>query len=207
MSSRPLIQRIWGYVNYERRSSSKKWRWFPVWHPATPTEKLVPALPNNVQVPRKGLYLVQKYGSKRDDGRVVLASKVTKLFKFERVEYPWHQAVEVRSYVERLICEAIRHGPNHNATMELATFWLQEPNLVHKLFKVLVPRYANYTTSFTSLYKLPPMYEGSTIMHSEITQTHKIKEIQSPFFTKVSYGYYQGDRGVLELKGKSLGEK
>lgn len=207
MSSRQLIQRIRSNIGYERKSSSKKWRWFPVWQPATPNEKLVPALASDVVVPKKGPRLYQKYGFKLDDQRVVYASKVTKLIKYERVEFPYHQAIEIRACTERLICEAIRHGPNHNPTMELASFWLQEPNLVHKLFKVLVPRYLDYTTSFTSLYKLPPLYEGSTLGSSEVTLTMKQESIQKPFFDKTTFSVYQGDRGVLELKGKSLEEK
>ncbi|OTF82748.1 39S ribosomal protein L17, mitochondrial-like protein [Euroglyphus maynei] len=38
--------------------------------------------------------------------------------------------------------------------MELANFYLKDKTLIHKLFKVLVPRYMNYTTSFTSMYLL-----------------------------------------------------
>lgn len=201
MSSRPLMSRIWRFINYERKSSAKKWRYFPVWTPSTPVNKLMPALPKNVEVPRKAIKLNQKYGFSRDESRLILAQKVTKLFKYERVEYRYHQAIEIRACVERLICEAIRHGPNHYATMQLAKFWLQEPNLVHKLFKVLVPRYSNYTTSFTSLYKLPPLYEGSTIMSSDVTLTDRLEMKKEPFFDLKSFIHYQGARGVLELKG------
>jgi len=42
--------------------------------------------------------------------------------------------------------------------MDLANFWIIEKQLVHKLFKVLVPRYQNYTTSFTKLHKAPNIY-------------------------------------------------
>lgn len=44
--------------------------------------------------------------------------------------------------------------------MELANFWIKEKQLVHKLFKVLVPRYQNYTTSFTKLHNAPCIYPG-----------------------------------------------
>lgn len=44
--------------------------------------------------------------------------------------------------------------------MELANFWIIEKQLIHKLFKVLVPRYQNYTTSFTKLHNAPYIYPG-----------------------------------------------
>lgn len=39
--------------------------------------------------------------------------------------------------------------------MEIADFWLLEKELVHKLFKVLVPRYENFNTAVTRMYKAP----------------------------------------------------
>lgn len=57
----------------------------------------------------------------------------------------------------------------------MATFWIIEKQLVHKLFKVLVPRYQNYTTSFTRLLKAPNLYP---------------------------MGRHQYERSILELKGK-----
>lgn len=39
--------------------------------------------------------------------------------------------------------------------MDIADYWLLEKDLVHKLFKVLVPRYENYNISFTKVYKAP----------------------------------------------------
>lgn len=44
--------------------------------------------------------------------------------------------------------------------MEMADYWLVEKQLVHKLFKVLVPRYENYNVSFTKMYKAPKPYPG-----------------------------------------------
>jgi large subunit ribosomal protein L17 len=61
----------------------------------------------------------------------------------------------------------------HKETMEMANYWIKEKQLVHKLFKVLVPRYQNYNISFTKLYKAPSIYPVS---------------------------YY--DRTVLELRGR-----
>lgn len=45
--------------------------------------------------------------------------------------------------------------------MDMANFWISEKQLVHKLFKVLVPRYQDYTISFTKLHKAPNIYPGN----------------------------------------------
>lgn len=43
--------------------------------------------------------------------------------------------------------------------MDVADYWLLEKELIHKLFKVLVPRYENCNFSFTKMYKAPrPQY-------------------------------------------------
>jgi hypothetical protein len=39
--------------------------------------------------------------------------------------------------------------------MELADYWLLEKQLVHKLFKVLVPRFENCPVSYTRMYRAP----------------------------------------------------
>lgn len=59
----------------------------------------------------------------------------------------------------------------------MADFWMLEKQLVHKLFKVLVPRYENFTGPISSMYKAPRL-------------------IPIPQNTKLDY-----DRCVLELKG------
>lgn len=64
----------------------------------------------------------------------------------------------------QLISEAIRHGDSHKPTMESADYWILEKQFIHKLFKVLVPRFENYQSAYTSLYKAPlnfPKYTGS----------------------------------------------
>ena len=45
--------------------------------------------------------------------------------------------------------------------MEMADFWLTEKQLVHKLFKVICPRFENSNRSFTKMYKAPREYPGS----------------------------------------------
>lgn len=42
--------------------------------------------------------------------------------------------------------------------MEMADYWIEEKQLIHKLFKVLVPRYNDYKTSYTMLYRAPKAY-------------------------------------------------
>lgn len=44
--------------------------------------------------------------------------------------------------------------------MEMADYWLVEKQLVHKLFKVLAPRYQDYKVSFTRMYRAPRPYPG-----------------------------------------------
>lgn len=119
-------------------------------------ERLVSSLRYKVQ-PRRRLPNLQG-----PSGRIRKIQKtLTALLKYERIEMNYPRADETRGYVDLLISEAIRHGPTHKETMELADFWILEKEYVHKLFKVLVPRYENYTTSYTSIYKAPKLYPGT----------------------------------------------
>ncbi|XP_075976559.1 mitochondrial ribosomal protein L17 [Anticarsia gemmatalis] len=97
---------------------------------------------------------------KGPEGRLdKLRKTVTGLIKYERIELNETRADEARQYAERLISEAIRNGDCHKPTMEAADFWLLEKQLVHKLFKVLVPRYENSHLSYTKMYRAPkPQY-------------------------------------------------
>uniref|UniRef100_A0A1A9VZ02 Large ribosomal subunit protein bL17m n=1 Tax=Glossina austeni TaxID=7395 RepID=A0A1A9VZ02_GLOAU len=95
------------------------------------------------------------------EGRLLkLRKTVTALLKHERIELYYNRADEARGYAELLISNAIRYGDRHIATMELADFWLLEKQLVHKLFKVLVPRFENTSVSYTRMYKAPRDYPG-----------------------------------------------
>ncbi|KAK2582645.1 hypothetical protein KPH14_004924 [Odynerus spinipes] len=116
-------------------------------------EKLVSKLRYNVK-PRRRLS-----NADGPEGRLRKIQKtLTALLKYERLELNYNRADETRGYVERLISDAIRYGPNHKETMEMADFWITEKQLVHKLFKVLAPRYKDYTISFTKLHKAPYIY-------------------------------------------------
>ncbi|XP_077283886.1 mitochondrial ribosomal protein L17 [Arctopsyche grandis] len=96
------------------------------------------------------------------EGRInKLRKTVTALVQHERLELNYPRADEARGYAERLISEAIRHGDTHEPTMELASFWLLQKELVHKLFKVLAPRFEDCKVSYTRMYKAPRSYPGS----------------------------------------------
>ncbi|XP_053955952.1 39S ribosomal protein L17, mitochondrial [Anastrepha ludens] len=95
------------------------------------------------------------------EGRLLkLRKTVTALVKHERIELYYNRADEARGYAELLISNAIRYGDRHIATMELADYWLLEKQLVHKLFKVLVPRFEKCNLSYTRMYKAPRDYPG-----------------------------------------------
>ncbi|XP_065076027.1 large ribosomal subunit protein bL17m-like [Ochlerotatus camptorhynchus] len=89
-----------------------------------------------------------------------LRKTVTALIKHERIELNYQRADEARGYTERLISDAIRYGDCHKTTMEMADYWLTEKQLVHKLFKVLAPRFEEYKVSATRMYKAPKEYPG-----------------------------------------------
>ncbi|XP_030767703.1 39S ribosomal protein L17, mitochondrial-like [Sitophilus oryzae] len=98
---------------------------------------------------------------KGPEGRLdKLRKTVTALIKHERLELNYPRADEARMYAERLISDAIRYGDTHRTTMEMADYWLVEKQLVHKLFKVLAPRYENYNISYTRLLRAPRPYPG-----------------------------------------------
>lgn len=63
----------------------------------------------------------------------------------------------------QLISEAIMHGDCHKPTMDIADYWLLEKELIHKLFKVLVPRFENCNTAFTKMFKAPKPSYGRNI--------------------------------------------
>lgn len=62
-----------------------------------------------------------------------------------------------------MISDAIRHGDQHAHTMEMAKFWVTEEQYIHKLFKVLVPRFQDCPLSYTRMYKAPKTYPDLTL--------------------------------------------
>lgn len=63
-------------------------------------------------------------------------------------------------YIFKLISDAIRHGDCHRRTMEMADYYILEKQYVHKLFKVLVPRFQDLNVSYTRMYRAPLNYPG-----------------------------------------------
>jgi len=117
-----------------------------------------------------------------------IARSVNDLVRDERIHLTYYKAWEVRNYAERLIMEAIRYGDCHRPTMELADFYLKEKNLIHKLFKVLVPRYMHYSESFTAMHLLP--LETSRTLNTGTRQEGKSPDLNQ--------------EAILELRGNPL---
>ncbi|KAF5284589.1 hypothetical protein FQR65_LT02415 [Abscondita terminalis] len=91
-----------------------------------------------------------------------LRKTVTALIKHERIELNYPRADEARMYAERSVvdfgCNKIWRLPqdNHGKCRLLDN----GKQLIHKLFKVLAPRYENYYTSYTRMYRVPRPYPG-----------------------------------------------
>ncbi|XP_075266952.1 large ribosomal subunit protein bL17m [Opisthocomus hoazin] len=84
----------------------------------------------------------------------LLRNLVTALVRHERIEAPWARADEMRGYAERLIDYA-KMGDTNERAMRMANFWLTEKDLIHKLFKVLAPRFQPHPGSYTRLLQIP----------------------------------------------------
>ncbi|NWI19125.1 RM17 protein, partial [Crypturellus soui] len=84
----------------------------------------------------------------------LLRNLVTALVRHERIEAPWARVDEMRGYAERLIDYAKR-GDRDEKAMRMADFWLTEKDLIHKLFKVLAPRYEPHPGKYTRMLQIP----------------------------------------------------
>ncbi|NXK11061.1 RM17 protein, partial [Herpetotheres cachinnans] len=84
----------------------------------------------------------------------LLRNLVTALVRHERIEAPWARADEMRGYAERLI-EYAKLGDTNERAMRMANFWLTEKDLIHKLFKVLAPRFQPHPGSYTRMLQIP----------------------------------------------------
>ncbi|OQV13267.1 putative 39S ribosomal protein L17, mitochondrial [Hypsibius exemplaris] len=100
----------------------------------------------------------------------VLRQLVTGLFRYERLEMNESKAFEMQGYAELLLQEAMRYGPKHKPTMELMDFWMLEKDLIHRVFKVYVPRFARFEAPYTKLWYVPSRPEGrqSYMSHKRI---------------------------------------
>ncbi|CAM5152930.1 unnamed protein product, partial [Natator depressus] len=88
----------------------------------------------------------------------MLRNLVTALVRHERIETHWARADEMRVYAERLIDYAKR-GDADEAAMRMADFWLTEKDLIHKLFKLLAPRFQAHSGNYTRLLQIPKSRE------------------------------------------------
>ncbi|XP_003381929.1 conserved hypothetical protein [Trichinella spiralis] len=112
-----------------------------------------------VPVSKEKIKLRHKF-IKTGEGRCYhLKAALTSLFRDERIELSKYTALAVRPYAERLIQLAIEYGDCHKPTMETCDYWIEEKELIHKLFKDLVPRFENCKSSYTLLHRLPDKYE------------------------------------------------
>ncbi|KRZ14167.1 39S ribosomal protein L17, mitochondrial [Trichinella pseudospiralis] len=112
-----------------------------------------------VPVSKEKIKLGHKF-IKTGEGRCyILKAALTSLFRDERIELSKYTALAVRPYAERLIQLAIEYGDCHKPTMETCDYWIEEKELLHKLFKDLVPRFENCKSSYTLLHRLPDKYE------------------------------------------------
>uniref|UniRef100_A0A8D0HJF9 Large ribosomal subunit protein bL17m n=1 Tax=Sphenodon punctatus TaxID=8508 RepID=A0A8D0HJF9_SPHPU len=84
----------------------------------------------------------------------LLRNLVTGLVRHERIEAPWARADEMQFYAERLIDYA-KMGDTEEKAMRMADFWLTEKDLIHKLFKVLAPRFQSHDGNYTRLLQIP----------------------------------------------------
>lgn len=90
--------------------------------------------------------------------------------------------------------EAVQHGDKHAPTMELANWWLTDKSLVHKLFKVLVPRFQDMSTSYTRLLQAPrPMNTGA----ARIYQQRYVLELRGHPFPSLFYSNTTPNRGLI----------
>ncbi|XP_072049008.1 large ribosomal subunit protein bL17m-like [Amphiura filiformis] len=84
----------------------------------------------------------------------LLRTLVNALVKFERIETPFAKAHETQKYAERLI-KIAKKGEKDADAMKVADYYLADKKLVHKLFKVLAPRFADKPHGFTRLLHTP----------------------------------------------------
>ncbi|GAV01315.1 hypothetical protein RvY_12049 [Ramazzottius varieornatus] len=80
---------------------------------------------------------------------------MTGLFRYERIECHDKYGLEIQQYTELLLQEAIKYGPRHKPTMETVDFYMIEKDLVHKTFKLFVPRFARFEPPYTKIHFIP----------------------------------------------------
>lgn len=150
------------------------------------------------------------------EGRLLkLRKSVTALFKYERLEMHYNRADETRGYAERvsvklvivfqlslitkknvqLISDAIRNGDKHKPTMEMADYWILDKSIIHKLFKVLCPRFESSTLSATRMFKAPREYP--CVDTNQRYRARSILELRGNPYPPVAPDMHQRNRNLL----------
>ncbi|MDN5293862.1 MAG: large subunit ribosomal protein [Eubacteriales bacterium] len=91
-----------------------------------------------------------KLGMKSSHRKAVFRNMVTSLFKEERIETTAPRAREVKSIADKMITLAKR-GDLHARRQVLA--YLQEEDVVRKLFDQIAPRYADRQGGYTRVIR------------------------------------------------------
>lgn len=174
------------FASWRTKRRSSKWI---INEPLTvPNDQVYPQIPFLI---RSKKYKIKTKINNNPDGQLFNQTlSVTRLFRDERIVMNFNKACEIRPQVERLIVEAMRNGDKHRPTMALANYWLREKNLIHKLFKVFVPRYENYASSFTAIHMLGFDYQLNAIPFTERRYCKKAVSVQG--------------EAVLEMRGNPL---
>ncbi|WP_035292485.1 50S ribosomal protein L17 [Clostridium sp. KNHs214] len=95
----------------------------------------------------------RKLGRPTDHRRAMLRNLVTSLLKSEKIETTETRAKETKKLAEKMITLAKR-GDLH-ARRQVATF-VQEKEVVEKLFSDIAPKYAERNGGYTRIYKVGP---------------------------------------------------
>ncbi|KAM9294700.1 large ribosomal subunit protein bL17m [Gastrophryne carolinensis] len=84
----------------------------------------------------------------------MMRNLLTALVRHERIETTRARADELKFYADKII-DYGKCGDTDVKAMKMADFWLTEKDLIHKLFKVLVPRFSSHSSNYTSMYQIP----------------------------------------------------
>ncbi|KRY28660.1 39S ribosomal protein L17, mitochondrial [Trichinella spiralis] len=159
-----------------------------------------------VPVSKEKIKLRHKF-IKTGEGRCYhLKAALTSLFRDERIELSKYTALAVRPYAERLIQLAIEYGDCHKPTMETCDYWIEEKELIHKLFKDLVPRFENCKSSYTLLHRLPDKYEKLDNNNWKFTAPY-ILELKGNPYPPVPDGKHLHENSLLNVLLREAGKK
>ncbi|CAF1016315.1 unnamed protein product [Didymodactylos carnosus] len=109
-----------------------------------------------------------------------LKTIITDLLRHERVEGYIRPYDEARQYVERLIEMGKKYGDRHVGTMQLMDYWINEKDIIYKMFKVYVPRYLKTDGPYTNSYRLP-IERGENCYGSNVKQNIVVEMKDNPY--------------------------